>query len=123
METDIYNKYESDELDELDELDESDKYTTDKSTTDKYTTDKSTTDKSNTDKSNTDKSTIGKTEIKYNDDKEDYTDGVEDILLEQEKLIPNKELEIKIEDNDLDNSNNKKHICDKCDNVESLTGE
>ena len=106
-ETDIYNKYESDELDE----------------SDKYTTDKSTTDKSTTDKSTTDKSTIGKTEIKYNDDKEDYTDGVEDILLEQEKLIPNKELEIKIEDNDLDNSNNKKHTCDKCDSVDSLTGE
>ncbi len=75
------------------------------------------------DLSESSKSNTEKLEINYNDNKEDYTEGVEDIILEQEKLIPNKELEIKIEGDDLEDQDNKKHICNKCDSVESLTGE
>jgi hypothetical protein len=62
--------------------------------------------------------------------KEDYTVGVEDILDEQEKLLPNKELIIKIdkkvtedEKNKEDKKNTDKEFCNNCDKVESLTGE
>tara|TARA_B100001287_G_C22682994_1_gene531595 strand:+ start:3487 stop:4410 length:924 start_codon:yes stop_codon:yes gene_type:complete len=101
---------------------DNDKPDNDKPGNDKPDNDKSDNDKPDNDKPDNDKPDNDKSEIKY-DNKEDYTEGVEDIILEQEKLIPNKELEIKIEGNNLEESDIKKHTCDKCDSVESLTGE
>ena len=87
------------------------------------------------DNNDNDNDTSNKKKLENKENKEDYTNGVEDIIEEQEKLIPNKELEIKIDDQNnlnientdnnlnIEDTDNNTHTCDKCDKVESLSGD